>query len=118
MYGEVPGVIEKGGYFTNSFHTNVRIDINPIDKMYIESKFWNYSNGGKISHISLPDLTNDEGIISLIRYGMSRGLYLGVNHKADYCLHCGNHFIGDDSTKEESVCPECGSNDIVKIRRM
>lgn len=102
---------------TNSFHLNVREDIGPIDKMDAESKFWNYSNGGKISHIKINSLDNTEGIKSLILYGMSKGLYLGVNHQADYCVSCGHHFIGNDST-DECKCPVCGSSDIVKVRRI
>lgn len=116
-YGEKKGIITKGGYLTNSFHLNVREDINPIKKMNAESKFWNYSNGGKISHIKINSLDNTEGIKSLIRYGMSKGLYLGVNHQADYCVSCGHHFIGDDKV-DNGTCPVCGSDDIMKVRRM
>lgn len=119
LYGEVPGIIVKGGYLTNSFHTNVRIDISPLEKMKVESQFWDYANGGKISHIQIPTITNIEGTMALIRRGMHLGLYLGVNHKADYCLDCGGHWIGEDSPEGKICsCPECGSEDIVKIRRM
>lgn len=87
--------------------------------MDAESKFWNLSNGGKISHILLPDINNVEGIISLIRYGMSLGLYLGVNHRENHCCECGHHWVGNDSDDNiDDVCPECGSPEIVKIRRM
>ena len=84
-YGERPGIIEKDGYLSNSFHVNVRADITPIEKMNAEHLFWNLANGGKISHILVPDINNTEGIISLIRYGMSLGLYLGVDHKENHC---------------------------------
>lgn len=119
MYGEVPGLIEKDGYLSNSFHACVREDLSPMAKMIAESKFWNYANGGKISHIQIPTTTNIEGTMALIRVGMSLGLYLGVNHKADYCLECGHHWIGDDSEgNQDCKCQVCESNDIVKIRRM
>lgn len=118
MYGDVPGVTTKG-YFSNSFHCPVTADINPIEKMEIESKFFDLSRGGRISHIRVPDITNTKGIIDLIRYGMSLGLYLGVNHNEDHCLTCGEHFIGrDDIPEEEDVCPHCGGNSLVKIRRI
>ena len=48
---------------------------------------------------------------------MSKGLYLGVNHQADYCVSCGHHFIGDDKI-DNGTCPVCGSDDIVKVRRI
>ena len=118
MYGDVLGVTTKG-YFSNSFHCPVTADINPIEKMEIESKFFDLSKGGRISHIRVPDITNTKGIIDLIRYGMSLGLYLGVNHNEDHCLTCGEHFIGkDDIPEEEDVCPHCGGNNLVKIRRI
>lgn len=118
-YGEIPGIINKGGYLSNSFHCHVTADITPIEKMDIESKFWNYSNGGKISHIKINNIDNTQGIVSLIRYGMSKGLYLGVNHPEDHCIDCSHHWAEteiDDS--ENTVCPKCGSQNIIKIRRM
>lgn len=119
-YGEKPGIIEQNHFLSNSFHTVVTAEITPIEKMELESKFWNLSNGGKISHILVPDVNNTEGIISLIRYGMSLGLYLGVNHKENHCITCGNHWVGDDDLESPDldICPECSSKDIVKIRRM
>ena len=118
-YGEVPGIIKKGGYLSNSFHCHVTADVTPIEKMDIESKFWNYSNGGKISHISINNIKNTEGIISLIRYGMSKGLYLGVNHPENHCIDCSSHWEGNDHEDDiDSLCPICGSGNIVKIRRM
>lgn len=118
-YGEVPGIIVKGGYLSNSFHCCVREDITPIEKMNAEAKFWNYSNGGKISHIRINNIENTEGIISLIRYGMSLGLYLGVNHPENHCLDCSCHWAGDDSSDDkDDVCPECGSHNLIKIRRI
>lgn len=118
-YGEVKGIIKKGGYLSNSFHCHVTADITPIEKMNIESKFWNYSNGGKISHIKINNIDNTEGIIALIRYGMSKGLYLGVNHPEDHCIECGHHWADEnDADDAETKCPICGSTDIIKIRRM
>lgn len=118
IYGDVPGVTTKG-YFTNSFHMPVDVDMTPIEKMDLEYKFWNYPLGGRISHIKVPDITNLEGIKSLIRYGMNLGLYLGVNHAENHCLDCGDHYTGrDDIPEDEDVCPICGSVNLVKIRRI
>lgn len=119
-YGEKKGIIIKGGYLSNSFHCAVIADITPIEKMNIESRFWDYSNGGKISHIRINNIYNTEGIISLIRYGMSKGLYLGVNHPEDHCISCGHHWSDENDWDDtiETTCPVCGSTDIIKIRRM
>ena len=119
-YGEKKGIILKNGYVSNSFHCNVTADITPIEKMTVESKFWNYPNGGKISHILISNIENTKGIKDLIRFGMAKGLYLGVNHPEDHCVSCGHHWSDPNDSDDtiETVCPACGSTDVVKIRRM
>lgn len=116
IYGDIPGVTDHG-YFTNSFHVCVRADITPIEKMDIEQKFFEYSAGGRISHIKVPDIKNKKGIKDLVKYGMNKGLYLGVNFAEDHCDDCGETFVGDD-TKDIHTCPSCGSNNITMIRRL
>ena len=45
-------------YITNSYHIPVFEEINPFDKLAIESKFQKLSPGGAISYIECADLTN------------------------------------------------------------
>jgi ribonucleoside-triphosphate reductase len=117
-YGEIPGVTDWG-YFSNSFHCHVSEDITPIEKMEIEEKFWNIPLGGRIMYCRVPDTTNTKGIKDLIRLAMSKGLYYGVNHAENHCASCGSHWVGDDEAdNDDTPCPECGSHEVVKIRRM
>ena len=48
-YGVIKGVSDKD-YFTNSFHCHVSEDITPIEKQDYENRFWELSNGGKITY--------------------------------------------------------------------
>lgn len=115
-YGEIEGITNYG-YFTNSFHCCVREDITPIEKMLCEEKLWEIPTGGRIMYGKVPTLDNIQGIKDMIRLGMSKGLYYGVNQAGDYCTDCGHHFI-EEKESDDTVCPNCGSKNIVKIRRM
>ena len=52
-YGIIEGVSDKE-YFTNSFHCHVSEDITPIEKQDYEERFWELSNGGKITYTRSP----------------------------------------------------------------
>mgnify|MGYP002795216238 CR=1 FL=1 len=117
-YGEIPGVTDSG-YFSNSFHCHVTEDITPIEKMMCEEKFWEYPKGGRIMYCKVPDTNNTKGIIDMVRLAMSKGLYYGVNHSENHCSCCGAHWVGNDlEDTDDTPCPECGSSDVIKIRRM
>ena len=120
-FGEIEGVTDKE-FFTNSFHLEVEDDVTPIEKIQKESIFFPLSKGGCICHVKIPSIAPEmnEGIKSLIRYSMSLGMYQSVNHAQNRCSDCGEHWIGDDSLPEDEnyKCPECGSNNIIGIRRM
>lgn len=115
-YGQIEGITDSG-YFTNSFHCCVREDITPIEKMLYEEQLWSIPTGGRIMYGKIPTFDNTKGIKDLVRLGMSKGLYYGVNQSGDYCLDCGHHFI-EEKESDDTVCPICGSKNIVKIRRM
>ena len=120
-YGEIPGITDKG-FFTNSFHVPVNIDITPIAKMELENEFFPYSKGGAISHVKIPAIGDEmlEGVKSLIRHAMALGNYQSINHAQNRCTDCGNHYIGRDdlSDAENYTCPKCGSTNVIGIRRM
>ena len=93
-------------------------NITPIEKMETESNFFDYSPGGRITYCRLPDTENVKAIRDIVRLAMTKGLYYGCNAAHDHCNSCGHHWIGDDSSETEDTCPECGSSEITKIRRM
>lgn len=114
-YGEVERVTDSG-YFTNSFHCSPTEDITPIEKMELESRFWEYPKGGRIMYGRVPDFKNTKAIKDLVRMAMAKGLYYGVNTASDYCGDCGAHFV--DNNENINNCPECNSEKLYKIRRM
>lgn len=115
-YGQVEGITTYG-YFTNSFHCDVKEDITPIEKLFIESNFYDIPAGGRIMYGKIPDFHNKKAIKDLVRLAMSKGLYYGVNQAGNYCSDCGHHFI-EEKESDDTICPLCKSKNIVKIRRM
>lgn len=110
-YGVIEGVSDKE-YFTNSFHCHVGEKISPIQKQDYENRFWELSNGGKITYTKYPIDYNFEALKTIIRRGMAKGFYQGVNMDKCYCEHCGYEQL--NMTK----CPKCDSEDITEVNRV
>lgn len=115
MFGE--DEYSREGYWTNSFHVAVDTEIDPISKMNLEKDNFHLSGGGHITYGRLQTISNIQAGISLIEEAMRNGLYYGINHSADYCIDCGNSYVGPDNPAD-SICPKCGSKHILQIRRM
>ena len=114
LYGVIKNVSDRE-YVSNSFHCHVTEEINPIDKMTKEARFWDLFGGGRITYSRLPIDYNVEAQKSLIRHAMDLGLYYGTNLAKNYCAQCGEEFLDDNNTEN---CPNCGSDQIVSINRM
>lgn len=110
-YGVIEGVSDKE-YFTNSFHCHVGEHISPIQKQDYENRFWELSNGGKITYTKYPIDYNSEALKTIIRRGMAKGFYQGVNMDKCYCEQCGYEQL--NMTK----CPKCESEDITEVNRV
>lgn len=110
-YGVIEGVSDRD-YFTNSFHCHVSEKISPIQKQDAEKRFWELSNGGKITYTKYPIDYNVEALKAVIRRGMAMGFYQGVNMDKCYCEDCGYEQL--DMTK----CPKCGSENITEVNRV
>lgn len=106
-------VIDKE-FYTNSFHVDVDSDLHPIQKIQLEGPFHIYATGGCISYVefSSATLNNKKAVMEIIETGINNGVnYLGINFPLDKCRGCGEQGTFDD-------CPNCGSNDIFRIRRV
>lgn len=123
-YGEKENVtyyIDKEGnrheklYFTNSMHVPVYDEMNPFEKIDIESQLTGYSSAGCITYVELPSTTkhNIEALETLVLYAMDKDIpYFAVNVPNDTCLDCGyTDEIGE-------TCPQCGSPNIQRLRRV
>lgn len=113
-YGVIPNVSDRE-YFTNSIHVPVWKEINPFEKIDIESQLTGYSSAGCITYIELPSTTkhNISALKTIVLYAMDKDIpYFAVNIPVDTCKDCGySDELGD-------TCPECGSHRIERLRRV
>lgn len=110
VYGEIDHITDKG-YYTNSFHYDVRKNPTPFEKIDFEKDYPYYSSGGFIHYVEFPSLLNNiEGLEAVWDYAYDRIGYFGTNTPIDKCYKCG--FEGEfNPTSEGFVCPNCGNND-------
>lgn len=117
-FGIVEGVTDHN-YITNSYHVNVREEIDAFTKLKFESEFQRLSPGGAISYVEVPNLTaNPEAIRSVMDYIYDTIMYAELNTKSDYCMECG--YDGEIQIVEEDgkllwECPKCGNRDQLKM---
>lgn len=107
-FGDVPGVTDKG-YYTNSFHLDVRRKVTPFEKIDFEQHFPEQANGGFISYVEVPNMRNNlRGLERIWDYSYERIPYFGCNSPIDECHECG--FSGEAHADEHGfVCPNCGN---------
>lgn len=114
-YGSIKNVTDKG-YYTNSYHIDVREEIDAFSKFTFESEFQNKSLGGAISYVEVPNLLNNvEAIEEVIKYIYDNIQYGEFNTKSDYCHECG--FDGEIIVNEDNEweCPQCHNKDHDKM---
>ena len=113
-YGEIPNVSDKE-FFTNSIHVPVWKEMNPFEKIDIESQLTGYSNAGCITYIELDSgiKNNLDALEQIVNYAMDKDIpYFAINTPNDTCLKCGYTDEFNDR------CPECGSEEIQQLRRV
>lgn len=117
------GVIEDvtdHNYITNSYHVNVREEIDAFTKLKFEADFQKLSPGGAISYVEVPNMQgNIPAVISVIKYIYENIMYAELNTKSDYCQECGYDgeikIITDEDGKLIWECPNCGNTDQDKM---
>ncbi len=114
-FGSVTDVTDKG-YYTNSYHVDVREDIDAFTKFTFESQFQKISSGGAISYVEIPNMRhNPEAVADVVRFIYENIQYAEFNTKSDYCQVCGfdgEIIINDDNEWE---CPACHNKDHAKM---
>lgn len=114
-FGEIKDVTNKG-YYTNSYHVDVREKIDAFHKLAFESGFQEISSGGAISLVEIPNMRHNlDAVESVVKFMYDHIQYAEFNTKSDYCQVCG--FDGEikinDDLKWE--CPKCGNQDQTKM---
>ncbi len=114
-FGEIKDITDKG-YYTNSYHVDVRENISVFDKFDFESEFQKLSTGGMISYAEIPNMTNNiEAVATLVKYIYDHIAYAEFNTKSDYCHECG--FDGEIKLNDDNEweCPNCHNHDKNKL---
>ena len=114
-FGTIPDITDKG-YYTNSYHVDVREDIDAFEKFTFESQFQSISSGGAISYVEIPNMANNlEALTELVKFLYDNIQYAEFNTKSDYCHVCG--FDGEIKVNEnnEWECPVCHNKDHSKM---
>lgn len=57
-FGSIEDVTDKG-YYTNSYHVDVREKIDAFHKFEFESQFQTISSGGAISYVEIPNMQHN-----------------------------------------------------------
>ncbi len=114
-FGEIKDVTDKG-YYTNSYHVDVREKIDAFSKFQFESQFQNISSGGAISYVEIPNMRNNlEALEELVKFIYDNIQYAEFNTKSDYCHECGfdGEILINDNMEWE--CPQCHNKDQSKM---
>ena len=116
-FGEIKDVTDKG-YYTNSYHVDVREKIDAFEKFRFESQFQKISSGGAISYVEIPNMRHNlEALEDVVRFIYDNIQYAEFNTKSDYCHVCGYDgeiIINDDLEWE---CPQCHNKDKMNVTR-
>ncbi len=114
-FGTIEDVTDKG-YYTNSYHVDVREHIDAFSKFEFESQFQAISSGGAISYVEIPNMRNNlEALEDIVRFIYDHIQYAEFNTKSDYCHVCGfdGEIIVNDDFEWE--CPVCHNKDHSKM---
>lgn len=113
-YGVIPNVSDKD-FFTNSIHVPVWVEVDPFEKIDIESQLTGFSSAGCITYVELDSTckNNLDALETIVNYAMDHDIpYFAVNVPNDTCMTCGyTDEIGDS-------CPMCGGQNIQRLRRV
>ncbi|MBR3890607.1 MAG: anaerobic ribonucleoside-triphosphate reductase [Bacilli bacterium] len=114
-FGDVKDITDKG-YYTNSYHVDVRETIDAFSKLKFESEFQNLSSGGAISYVEIPNVENNLDVLkSLVKFIYENIQYAEFNTKSDYCQCCGYSGEIKINDKIQWECPNCGNTDKTKM---
>ena len=114
-FGSIKDITDKG-YYTNSYHIDVREKIVAFSKFRFESQFQKISSGGAISYVEIPNMRHNlEALEDLVKFIYENIQYAEFNTKSDYCHVCGfdGEIIVNDNLEWE--CPQCHNKDKNKM---
>ena len=114
-FGIIEDITDKG-YYTNSYHIDVREKIDAFEKLKFESDFQKLSGGGAISYVEVPNMKHNlDALEEVVKFIYDNIQYAEFNTKSDYCQVC--EFDGEIvvNSNNEWECPNCGNKDKSKM---
>lgn len=110
QFGIVKDITDKG-WITNSYHVDIREEIDAFTKLDKESKLMEYSTGGAVSYVEVNNLKdNIDAVLELYYHMYETIIYSEINFESDVCGEC--KYEGTMDNDEETldwVCPQCGN---------
>lgn len=124
-FGVIKDVTDHN-YITNSYHVNVREEMDAFTKLGFESEFQQLSPGGAISYVEVPNMQqNIPAVLKIMQFMYDHIMYAEMNTKSDFCEVCGYDgeikAVDDGHGKLVWECPNCGNRDrhkMVVVRRI
>ena len=115
-FGVVEDITDKG-WITNSYHVDIREEIDAFEKLNIESKLQRYSTGGAVSYVETnPMHDNVEAVLKLYEHMYETIIYAEINFESDVCGVCKYSGVMDNDPETlDWVCPVCGNRDQSKL---
>ena len=118
-FGKIKDVTDHD-YITNSYHINVREEIDAFSKLTKEAEFQELSPGGAISYVETPNMENNiDAVLAIMKHIYNTILYAELNSKSDKCEECGYdgeiQIVEDENKKLIWRCPQCGCTDQTKM---
>lgn len=109
-FGSIKDITDKG-YYTNSFHLDVRKQVTPFEKIDFEADYPPLATGGNICYVEQPSLIkNPDALEAIWDYMHDRVPFSGVNTPISRCYKC-NHEGDFDADARGFYCPQCGNRD-------
>jgi len=114
-FGTIEDVTDKG-YYTNSYHVDVRENIDAFTKFTFESQFQKISTGGCISYVEIPNMRHNlEALKEVVRFIYDNIQYAEFNTKSDYCQCCGYDGEIILNADNQWECPACHNTDRARM---
>ena len=113
-FGEVEDVTDKG-FITNSYHVDVREEIDAFSKFSFEATLQDHSLGGAVSYCeTYPMQKNPEALLQVVQHIYENIMYGEINFESDTCGVCGLQGVMEYKDGKWT-CPQCGNNDIKQM---
>lgn len=111
-FGDIDDITNKG-WITNSYHVDIREDIDAFKKLEFESKLQQYSTGGAVSYVETVNMQkNVDAVLEIVKHIYETIMYAEINFESDVCGKCKySGTMDNDPVTLNWVCPQCGNDD-------